>query len=142
MIAVAMAVSVLAAASPPPGWSEAGGARLFRHEPAVVVVLDEHVRPRDLLQSLRLAGVRRVDLVVASRGGASDAHAVLALTDRYRTAAVVAPPMHRVPGARTVRSGDVVKVGTVEVEVVSDAPGLDVEITRGDRSAGRIIRPL
>ncbi|MDE0161613.1 MAG: ComEC/Rec2 family competence protein [Acidimicrobiaceae bacterium] len=142
MVTVVMAVSVLAAASPPLGWSEAGGARLFRHESAVVVVLDEQARPRDLLQSLRLAGVRRVDLVVASRGGASDAHAVLALTDRYRTAAVVAPPMHRVPGARTVRAGDTVRVGAVHVEVVSDAPGLVVEITRGGGPGGRIIRPL
>ena len=142
VVTVAMAVSVLAAASPPPGWSEAGGARLFRHESAVVVVLDEQARPRDLLQSLRLAGVRRVDLVVASRGGASDAHAVLALKDRYRTAAVVAPEMHRVPGARTVRAGDIVQVGTVEVEVVSDAPGLVVEITGGGGPGGRIIRPL
>ena len=124
MVVVAMAVSVLAAASPPPGWSEAGGARLFRQESAVVVVLDEQARPRDLLQSLRLAGVRRVDLVVASRGGASDAYAVLALRDRYRAAAVVAPPMHRVPGARTARAGDVVRVGAVYVEVVSDAPDL------------------
>ena len=142
VVAAAMAVSVLAAASPSRGWSEAVGARLFRHESAVVVVLDEQARPRDLLQSLRLAGVRRVDLVVASDGGASDAHAVLALKDRYRTAAVVAPPMHRVPGARTVRSGDIVRVGTVEVEIVSDAPGLVVEITRGDTASRRIIRPL
>ena len=142
VVAVAMAVSVLAAASLPQGWSEAGGARLFRHEAAVVVVLDEQARPRDLLQSLRLAGVRRVDLVVASRGGASDAHAVLALKDRYRNAAVVAPPMHRVPGARTARSGDIVQVGTVAVEVVSDARGLDVEITRAGGAGGRIIRPL
>ena len=134
LAAVAMAVSVLAAATPSPGWSKAGGARLFHHESAVVVVLDEPARPRDLLQSLRLSGVRRVDLVVASGGGASDAHAVLALKDRYRTAAVVAPPMHRVPGARTVRAGDVVRVGTVEVEVVSDTPGLVVEITRGGGS--------
>ncbi|MXZ54078.1 MAG: hypothetical protein F4Z34_12925 [Acidimicrobiaceae bacterium] len=134
LAAVAMAVSVLVAATPSPGWSKAGGARLFHHDSAVVVVLDEPARPRDLLESLRRAGVRRVDLVVASGGGASDAHAVLALKDRYRTAAVVAPPMHRVPGARTVRAGDVVRVGTVEVEVVSDTPGLVVEITRGGGS--------
>ena len=79
-----------------------------------------------LLQSLRLAGVRRVDLVVASRGGASDAHAVLALKDRYRSATVVAPPMHRVPHARTVRTGTVVQVGVVAVEVLDDDPALVV----------------
>ena len=132
LAAVAMAVSVLAAASPSPGWSKPGGSRLFHHESAAVVVLDEPVRPRDLLESLRRSGVRRVDLVVASGGGASDAHAVLALRDRYRTAAVVAPPMHRVPGARTVRAGDVVRVGAVHMEVLSDTPALAVAIVTRD----------
>ena len=128
MVVVALAHSVLAAASPPAGWSEAGGARLFRHESAMVVVLVESVRPERLLESLRLAGVRRVDLVVASDGGASDAHAVLALSDRYAGTAIVAPPMHRVPGARTVRTGSMVRVGAVEVEVVADGPQLEVAV--------------
>ena len=128
MVVVALAHSVLAAASPPAGWSEAGGARLFRHESAMVVVLVESVRPERLLESLRLAGVRRVDLVVASDGGASDAHAVLALADRYAGTAIVAPPMHRVPGARTVRTGSMVQVGAVEVEVVADGPQLEVVV--------------
>ncbi|MCY4663198.1 MAG: hypothetical protein OXC00_00875, partial [Acidimicrobiaceae bacterium] len=128
VVAVAVTVSVLAAASPVPGWSDIGDARLLRHESVTVVVLDGPVRPRDLLESLRLAGVRRVDLVVASHGGASDAHAVLALRDRYRRAAVVAPPMHRVPGARTVRAGDVVRVGVLAVEVVADQPELTVTV--------------
>ena len=126
LVTAALAYSLLSAASPPVGWSETGGARLFRHESAVVVVLDEPARPERLLESLRLAGVRRVDLVVASDGGASDAYAVLALADRYRGTAVVAPPMHRVPGARTVRTGSVVQVGSVSVEIVADAPRLEV----------------
>ena len=134
-VAVAMAASLLAAASPPLGWSEAGGARLFHHESAVVVVLDEPSRPRDLLESLRLVGVRRVDLVVASRGGVSDAHAVLALKDRYRTAVVVAPPMHRVPHARTVRAGEIVRIGALAVELVADAPALSVVVTAAEPSA-------
>ncbi|MCE2513134.1 MAG: ComEC/Rec2 family competence protein [Acidimicrobiia bacterium] len=134
VVAVAVTVSVLAAASPPPGWSDIGDARLFRHESVTVVVLDEPARPRDLLESLRLAGVRRVDLVVASHGGASDAHAVLALRDRYRSAAVVAPPMHRVPAARTVRAGDMVRVGVLAVEVVADAPDLAVAVSPAESS--------
>lgn len=150
MVVVALAHSVLAAASPPAGWSEAGGARLFRHESTMVVVLVESVRPERLLESLRIAGVRRVDLVVASDGGASDAHAVLALADRYAGTAIVAPPMHRVPGARTARTGSVVRIGTVEVEVVADAPELVVAVTaagptasgRAVSSGRRIIPPL
>ena len=130
LVAVALVHSGLTAARPRAGWSEVTGARLFQHESALVVVLDEPVRPRELLESLRLEGVRRVDLVVASDGGAPDAYAVLALRDRYRTTAVAAPPMHRVPGARTVRAGDVVRVGEVAVKVVSDAPELVVEVAR------------
>ena len=126
VVVAAFGHSVLSAASPPQGWSETTGARVFRHESATVVVLHEAVRPERLLESLRLAGVRRVDLVVASRGGASDAHAVLALKDRYRGATVVAPPMHRVPHARTVRAGSVVQVGAVSVEIVDDTPALVV----------------
>ena len=126
VVVAAFGHSVLSAASPPQGWSETTGARVFRHESATVVVLHEAVRPKRLLESLRLAGVRRVDLVVASRGGASDAHAVLALKDRYRGATVVAPPMHRVPHARTVRAGSVVQVGAVSVEIVDDTPALVV----------------
>ena len=128
VVMAAFGHSVLSAASPPWGWSEATGARVFRHESATVVVLHEAVRPVRLLESLRLAGVRRVDLVVASRGGASDAHAVLALKDRYRGATVVAPPMHRVPHARTVRAGSVVQVGAVSLEIVDDTPALVVAV--------------
>ena len=126
LVAVAFVASVLTAAAPAPGWSETAGARLFHHETATVVVLDGSVRPATLLERLRLAGVRRADLVVASRGGASDAHAVLALKDRYPSATAVAPPMHRVPHARTVRTGSVVLAGDVELEVVGEGPPLDV----------------
>lgn len=128
LVAGALIYSMLAAASPSAGWSEVSGVRVLHHESATVVVLDEAVRPGDLLESLRLEGVRRVDLVVASRGGASDAYAVLALRDRYRGAAVVAPPMHRVPGARTVRTGSLVQVGDVVVEVIGEEPRLDVVV--------------
>ncbi|MYH00392.1 MAG: hypothetical protein F4011_04445 [Acidimicrobiaceae bacterium] len=126
VVAVAFAGSVLTASSPASGWSETAGARVFHHEPVTVVVLDGPARPAKLLEALRLIGVRRVDLVVAARGGASDAHAVLALKDRYPDATVVAPPMHRVPHARTVRTGSVVLAGDVELEVVGEGPPLDV----------------
>ena len=129
LLAAGIVYSMLTAASPPAGWSGTAGAQVFHHESATVVVLRESVRPGTLLESLRLAGVRRVDLVVASRGGASDAHAVLALADRYAGATIVAPPMHRVPGARTVRTGSTVRVGAVSVEVLDDAPVLEVAAT-------------
>ncbi len=128
IVVVTLAYSVITAASPAPGWSQVDSARLFRQQSTVIVVVEASVRPRDLLESLRLAGVREVDLVVASGGGASDAHAVLAIRDRYRRAAVVAPPLHRVPNARTVRAGDSVRVGSLEMQILSDEPRLEVKI--------------
>lgn len=129
VVVVAFGFSVLTAASPSMGWSDTAGARLFHHHTATMVVLDGPVRPSSLLEGLRLAGVRRADLVVASQGGASDAHAVLALKDRYREVTAVAPPMHRVPHARTVRAGSVVRVGSVSVEVLDDDPVLEIAAT-------------
>ena len=128
LLAAALCHSVVFAASPPSGWSATGGTRVFHHESASVVVLHEPERPKKLLERLRLAGVRRVDLIVAVRGGASDARAVLALTGRYRGASVVAPPMHRVPGARTVRTGSVLRVGALSVQIVAEDPELAVDV--------------
>ena len=48
LVAAAVGYSVLAAASPPAGWSEVSGARLWRHDSVLVVVLDEPSRPEIL----------------------------------------------------------------------------------------------
>ena len=127
-VAFAFAHSLLDTASPPAGWSETAGVRVFSDGAALVLVLDRPGAPERLLESLREAGVRRVGLVVASRGGAADARAVMALADRFGDIAVVAPPMHRVPGARTVRRGWAVRAGSAVVEVVDDDPALEVRI--------------
>ena len=128
VVAAAFAHSVAGAASPPAGWSSVSGVSLFSHDAAVVAVLDRPGPPRRMLESLRLGGVRRIDLIVAADGDAADAHAVLALTDRYRGAAVVAPPMHRVPRARTVTAGSVIDLGGLKALVTADSPRLEVEI--------------
>ncbi len=128
MVLAAFAHSVSGAAAPSPGWSEVRGASVLSHPDGVVVVLDQPGSPRRLLEGLRLAGVRRADLIVAADGDAADAHAVLALTERYRGAAVIAPPLHRVPRARTVAAGAVLRIGALRVDVVADTPSLAVEI--------------
>ncbi len=118
----ALAVSLRAAPSLSQGAQAVGsGAVAHRSGDAVVVVLDDPARPRDLLEDLRLAGVRRIDLVVAADGDLSDALAVVSLNERYDTV-VVAPPMHRVPSARTVSAGDSVQVGETTV-TFGDASG-------------------
>ncbi len=107
-----------------------GGAIAHRVKDNVVVMLKDPGSPRRLLEGVRRAGVNRIDLIVASDGDLSDALAVIALTDRYSTV-VVAPPMHRVPGAHTVQSGDIVRVGDAVVTVAGARPDLDVRVSLG-----------
>ena len=134
-VAAAFSHSLLHVAAPPLGWSQAAGARVFSDGAVLVLVLERAGSPERVLQSLREAGVRRVDLVVAAAGGAADARAVLALVERFPAAAVVAPPMHRVPRARTVSRGAVIRVGPAVVNVVADDPALVVEV-EGSRDDG------
>lgn len=119
----------ITAASPPSGWSSVAGEKLFRDGDAVILILDGAPSGERLLESMRLAGVHRLSLVVASTGGASEAYAALALMDRYDSVQIVAPPMHRVPAARTARTGDVIRVGGATLTVQSDTPNLVVAIT-------------
>ena len=134
VVAAALGWSVATAPVPPEGWSEAQGASVFGRRGAVVVVLDDPWSPRGLLESLRTAGVRRVDLVVAARGGAGDARAAMALTDRYGPVPVVAPPGHRVPRARRAEAGSVIAAAGVLVEVTEHRPELKVQIRPSGRA--------
>ncbi len=120
--------SLVNATSLPKGWSSLWGAKVFNAGDRVVVVLEQPPRPQMLLESLRRSGARRVDLIVASDGDAAEARAVLALASRFDRAAVVAPPMHRVPLARTVRAGTQINLGPTTIDVVRDQPALVVEI--------------
>ncbi|MDE0268474.1 MAG: ComEC/Rec2 family competence protein [Acidimicrobiaceae bacterium] len=130
MLLTVFAISVAGAVSSPLGWSVVAGAAVFHDNDNTIVVLDQPERPRHLLESLRLAGVGGVDLIVATEGDAADAYAVLALTERYRGAVVVAPPMHRVPNARTVNVGVRVKLlNGLQAIVVSDDPHLEIELS-------------
>ena len=125
---VVFVVAILAAPTPPAGWSSVEGATLFRSEDSLVVVLDDARSPERLLESLRSAGAGRPALVVAPDGGARDAHAVVALADRFGRIAVIAPPLHRVPGARTAAPGQILRVGAATVEVVATQPTLSVDV--------------
>ncbi|MEM7143197.1 MAG: ComEC/Rec2 family competence protein [Actinomycetota bacterium] len=109
------------------GWTAVSdGATVLRRSGTVIVVLDDPGRPRWLLESLRLTGVRRVDLVVARDGDRADADAALALADRFGAVPIAAPPLHRVPGGRTVRPGQLVRVGAILLAVDVVDPRLGV----------------
>ncbi len=114
-------VVVLAFASPPSPRPDAIGAGLVVHSLGPVVVqLDDPHRPRDVLEALRHAGVRRIDVVIASDGDRADADAVVALRSRFGDVDVYAPPMHRVPTASSIHPGTAVVVGSQRIDVVTE----------------------
>ena len=86
----------------------------------VVVELRDPGRPGDVLEVLRGADVRRVDVIVATDGDRADADAVVALRARFPGARIVAPPMHRVPGARSLHEGTRLELTGLRVEAAID----------------------
>ena len=73
-----------------------------------------------MLEALRVAGVRRIDVVVATDGDRADADAVVAIQTRYDPIEVMAPPLHRVPGGRSIHPGTIVRAGDLVVAVRSE----------------------
>ncbi len=128
LVVVVLVQSLMSASGPPSGWSQVEGADVFSAEDVQVVVLKQSRSPERLLQALRELGVRTPDVIVAAAGGASDARAVVALADRFPAVPVLAPPMHRVPRARTVREGATVGLGSARLRVLSHEPELVLQV--------------
>ena len=104
------------------------GVTIVHHGAGTLVVLDDPGPARYVLEQLRLAGVRRPLLVLAIDGDRADADAVVALVDRFGPLPVAAPPLHRVPGARTVEAGRVIEAGPLRVEILDVADGLEFTV--------------
>ncbi|WP_419850282.1 ComEC/Rec2 family competence protein [Candidatus Poriferisocius sp.] len=105
------------------------GVEVWRHDETVVVVLGPSRSTERLLEDLRRAGVGAVDLAVADRGTKSQRDQIRSLQERMHVGTVIAPPAHRIGGARTVRNGQQVLVGSLVVEVTSHDPRLAVVVT-------------
>ncbi len=105
-VAVLAATVVAATAVPRPpahptalagdGWWIPGGAG----RPSVLVVGPD--AGNDLLDALLAHRIGRIDVVIATRGGARAADAVAGVTDVSAAGVVLAPPQHRIRGAKTV----------------------------------------
>ena len=122
-VAVIAAVVVVVGSAPrlEPGATAAGaGVVIHREGAAVVVELDDPHRPRDVLEAIRHAGVRRIDVVVTTDGDRADADAVVALRARFGDLEIFAPPMHRVPGVSSVHPGTAVRLGRLLVEPIDE----------------------
>lgn len=102
------------------------GVEIRLTERGLIMVLDDPGDPRSVLGDLRRLGVGDPSLIVASDGDLADALMVLALRERFGPVPVLAPELHRVPTARTVRIGEQYRIGELVVEVILRAHGLDV----------------
>ncbi len=105
------------------------GAEVWRQHHSTVVVLGPSQSAERLLEDLRRAGVRAVDLVVADRGSRAQRDQIRSVRERIWAGTVIAPPGHRVGGARTARTGQRILVGGLEVRVVSHEPRLAVMVS-------------
>jgi competence protein ComEC len=125
--------SALAGApSPRPGVLDVGnGVTVVQGTSGTVIVLDNPRSPRSVLEGVRASGARRPSLVIALDGDRADADAVVALRDRYGPMAIAAPPLHRVPGGRTVVVGQRIATGGVEILIEAVQPRLEVSFTVG-----------
>lgn len=114
--ALVVAASIAAVPTPATGWASIGvGVTVVAEHGVAVLVLDQPHRAADVVERVREAGVRRVDAIIATDGDAADAYAAIALAERYGVTTILAPPMHRVPGASAVHAGTAVRVGGVTV---------------------------
>ena len=108
-------------------WAVLGhGVSTHRSDTGTVIVLDDPGWPRDVLEVLRTNGVRTAAAVIATDGIRADADAVVALRERFVGVAVLAPPMHRVPGGRSVP--DDVGVAGVVVELVGEGSSVGLAV--------------
>ena len=122
-----VALSISTAVAPPAGWAVFGyGVSTHRSDAGTVIVLDDPGRPRDVLEVLRTNGVRTAAAVIATDGDRADADAVVALRERFIGVAVLVPPMHRVPGGRSVP--DEVGVAGVVVELVGEGSSVGLAV--------------
>lgn len=132
--AVGATLVVLAPALAPPtgpldGVPVAYGAELWRSSRAVVLVLDGADGAR-LLEGLRVAAVRRVDVVVARRGSRPTAATVALLRARLPVGVVMAPDDHAIRDAVVPAEAAAVEVGDLRIDVAATRPTLQAEVSR------------
>jgi competence protein ComEC len=119
LVVVALVSPLLAMSRVPIGGSViAPGVELWRGpNGGVVVILRSAAYEDDALQSLRRAGVRRIDLLVSTSTARGATDAARSVAGRYGTTALWAPTRHRLIGARTPLAGSSLTIGGVPIRV-------------------------
>jgi hypothetical protein len=105
------------------------GASLWRHGGAVALVIDDP-DPGRLLDGLRSAAVRRIDVLVARRGTRPVSETVRLLRARLTVRLVLAPHGHRIRDAVVPATGGLV-VGGLDLLVRATEPRLEVQVGVG-----------
>jgi competence protein ComEC len=107
------------------------GVTLWRARGATIVVLDgARAAPDRVLGALNAAGVRHLDLLVASRPGAADARAATVIERRFPSRLVLAPNASRLPHAQTPPDGSVIQVGDLVAHVAHVDGQLSLSVHR------------
>lgn len=105
------------------------GVKLWRTQGATVLVVDgARGSPGRLLSGLRLASVRRLDVVVLARRGAADARAVAPMLRRIPYRLILAAPGSRVAGAVVPEPDSRVDVGplSLKLDLANEIPQVGV----------------
>ena len=93
----------------------------------LILILDDPAQRR-LIEALRLSGGKKPKLVLALDGDRLDAEAVLALVERFGRFPVLAPPLHRVPGASIVHANQVVALPGLTLRIDKVSPRLHYSV--------------
>lgn len=111
------------------------GAHLWRDGAAVLVLDgDADADAGRILDGLRRAGVRSLDLVVARRGSRSIGGVLVDLRARVAVRAVAAPAAHRIRDATAVDAPVELRLGRLLVRLSPSGAALDVDI--GETASG------
>lgn len=95
---------------------------------SAVLLLGASESPERLLGDIRMAGARRIDLIVASSGGARSASDITILRRRYGESTVWAPAGNRIAGATVPAAGSAAAVGDLVVSVETRIERLEVRV--------------
>lgn len=124
-------VALVSAPNLSPGEHDlAGGSKAVVSNSGELVLLLDDPPTRGIVESLRRAGGTKPSLVVALDGDRADALAVLALKERFGEFPVAAPPMHRVPGGRSVAVNQTVRLDDLLVRFDRVRPRLKLSVQR------------
>jgi competence protein ComEC len=112
------------------------GAELWRSGTSSLLEIDGRAQIDDVLQGLRRAGVRRLDLVVVRTSSTSSSTAIDVLRRWGEVGEVLAPAGAQIPGATKTTEEVALTIGDLEATITPDQGRLVVDVV--DTTGGRV----